>query len=243
MRLSLLSLGVFALTLLGLLSSTTIPASAQTINDLSWPNCNEKLTDLSFSGIIGVNNGLDLSKNPCLSSQSLLFHNSYSLYLNTGYPGLPYVQKYTSYPKKCSLQDSLCLAYDWGYNDALYSINYASSQDVHSFVWWLDVESDNSWSNNYRVNRQTLIGMINALTKNTFIPTIGFYAYPGQWQILTNSWKNNYPAWVATGSSSKLLAINYCLLSFDGGNVWLSQFTTKLDDNYVCSNKESVTLN
>lgn len=239
MRLNLLALGLALLMVLSVLTFTSLSvhADSRVINDISWPNCGEKLNSLSASGIVGVNGGLDFSGNRCLSDQSQLFHNSYSLYLNTGYPGLPDALKYINYPKKCQFNNPTCLAYNWGYNDVLYSIKYANQQNAHSFVWWLDVETENSWSSNYTINRQILIGMANALAKNTFMPTIGFYSYPVQWQILTGDWKNHYPAWVASGSAIKAVAVRYCSMSFNGGNVWLSQYTINLDNDYVCLDK------
>lgn len=211
-----------------------VSADNRVINDLSWPNCGEKIANLSPSGIVGVTGGLGFSPNPCLNAETQLFHNSYSLYINTGFPGLPYDKRFTDYPNKCNPTNDICMAYNYGYNSALYSIRYASSQDAHTFMWWLDVESVNSWSSNYQVNRQALRGMIAAIKANALLPKIGFYFYPGQWESLTNAWENNYPAWLATGTSSKPFAKAFCSLSFNGGKTLLSQYTTKLDDNYVC---------
>ena len=226
-----------SLILLGLVTfglKNSVFADAPLTVDLSWPNCGAKFVDLTPSGVVGINNGLDHSKNPCLESQTQLFHNSYALYLNTGYPGVSYGIKFASYPNNCQLNNYLCIAYNYGYDNALYSIKYASEQNAHSFVWWLDVESDNSWTNSYQQNRQALLGMVAALDNSTFNPVVGFYSYPGQWASITNSWNNEYPGWLATGSSSKSVAINYCSDSFNGGRAWLTQYTKALDYNYSC---------
>lgn len=207
------------------------------IAGVSWPNCNEKFTDLTFSGIVGVNDGLDFSSNPCLGSEVQLFHNSYALYLNTGYPGKSYGLKYEDYPNKCRSSNLNCLAYNYGYNDVLYSVRYANLANAHSYVWWLDIESDNSWTNSYKQNRQTLIGMVDALKKTTFRSVIGFYSYPDQWKSITNNWKPNYPVWVASATASESLAKGYCVATFSNAPVWLSQYTTNLDYNYNCSPK------
>jgi hypothetical protein len=225
----LISLGLFALIV-----SKAASADSRSIVDLSWPNCETKLSGLTNSGIIGVNDGLDFSVNPCLGSETQLFHNSYGLYLNTGYPGVSYGSKFRHYPNNCKPHNYGCIAYNYGYNDVLYSIKYADSQDAHSFVWWLDVETENSWTSNYSRNREALMGMIVALKSTTFLPTIGFYSYPGQWQLITKDWHNGYPDWVATASSKENIAIKYCSDSFNGGPTWLTQYTPSLDYNYNC---------
>ena len=189
----------------------------------------KRITSLSSSGILGVNDGLDFSHNPCLAQESLLFHNNYSIYLNTGYPGKSYALMFKDSPKHCQINNLNCLAYNFGYNDAVYSMKYAWSQDSHSFVWWLDVETENSWTSSFKQNREALIGMIAAIHKHAFMPTIGFYSYPGQWQSITNDWINLLPAWVATASDSKQMATSYCLDSFNGGHAWLTQYTRYLD--------------
>jgi hypothetical protein len=114
-------------------------------------------------------------------------------------------------------------------------MNYAASQYVHSNVWWLDVETENSWSTDAGFNRASLNGMVNAIRQNTLLPTIGFYSYPGQWDTITSSWQNGYPNWAATGDDSYQTAAAYCNgQAFNGGPTWLTQYTTRLDDDYVC---------
>jgi hypothetical protein len=209
--------------------------TATIVPDLSWPNCAVATAGGPSSGIIGVDGGLDFHPNPCLSSETKLF-TSYALYLNTGYPGPAYAEKYADSPLACNQTDYLCLAYNYGYHAAEYSIGYANTQSAHSFMWWLDVETSNSWTNNVLQNQAALTGMIAAIKKDTLLPNIGFYSYPGQWNLITGDWHNGYPVWVATGSTSPALAISFCSdENFTGGSTWLSQYTPNLDQNYICS--------
>jgi hypothetical protein len=215
--------------------ANALPTNPPTIiTDLSWPNCADTtVTDWTI-GIVGVNGGLDFHPNDCLYNESKLF-SAYALYFNTGYPGPSYAQKFSSNPLKCSVTDELCLAYNYGYNAARYSITYADLQSVHAFMWWLDVEISNSWTSNGLQNRAVLIGMIAALKKYTFLPTIGFYSSPEQWDSITAGWTNDFPVWVATGTASLKVAISFCENeNFTGGSTWLTQYTTDLDHNYVC---------
>jgi len=203
-------------------------------NDVSWPNCKTKPpTDPAF-GIVGVNGGLVFKPNQCLFTESHWFKNL-SLYLNTGYAGKKRAEQFAGQPRTCSNNDESCLAYDFGYNAGVYALNYAASQYVHANTWWLDVETVNSWSKNTGYNRASLQGMVDAIKHNTLFPTIGFYAYPGQWKTITGGWQNGYPNWAATGDGDRKLAVSYCKgQAFNGGPTWLTQYTTRLDNDYAC---------
>ena len=110
----------------------------------------------------------------------------------------------------------------------------AAGQNDLFGLWQLDVETENSWTNSFKQNREALIGMITAIHKYAFMPTIGFYSNLDQWQSITSGWINLLPAWVATASGSKQVAASYCLDSFNGGPVWLTQYTRYLDSSYNC---------
>jgi hypothetical protein len=210
-------------------------AENQIINDVSWPNCNTAQTMLSDFGIVGVSGGLDFHNNPCLAKETSWF-SRYGLYINTGFPGNSAADKYLNAPLRCSAANSQCLSFNYGFNATLYAINYADSQLVNSKSWWLDVETDNSWTTSYVINTENLKGALAALAQHTFLTQVGVYSSPAQWSVLTNDWKNLLPEWGATGSASLIQAQNFCNSpSFTGGQIWLAQYTTKLDNNFICS--------
>ena len=122
------------------------------IVDVSWPNCSSKNNVIYNQGIIGVTGGLNFHQNPCLSKE-LTWFSGYDLYMNTGYPGNTLGIRYISSPLACVSTDSICLAYNYGYNAAKYALKYADLNNAHSLNWWLDVESDNSWSSDINVKR------------------------------------------------------------------------------------------
>lgn len=203
-------------------------------NDVSWPNCKAKPPKNSAFGIVGVSGGLVFRPNRCLFEETHWFKNL-SLYLNTGYAGKKRAEKFADQPRACARDDEACLAYNFGYNAGTYALNYAASQYVHTNIWWLDVETVNSWSDNVYYNRASLQGMVDAIKHNTLLPSIGFYAYPGQWQTITGGWRNGHPNWAATGDDDYKLAVSYCKgQAFTGGPTWLTQYTTRLDNDYVC---------
>jgi hypothetical protein len=227
---SLLSVGVYEPSAFAL----SMYPTEQVGHDVSWPNCNATPPSGTSFGIVGITGGLVFHPNPCLFQEAHWFTNL-TLYMNTGYAGKGIAKKYAAFPVHCSLSDESCLAYNFGYNAGIYAINYAASQYVHTNIWWLDVETENSWSTNTEYNRASLAGMVNAIQQNTLLPTIGFYSYPGQWDSITGSWYNGYPNWAATGSSSYQAAVSYCHgQAFTGGPTWLTQYTRHLDGDYVC---------
>ena len=209
--------------------------SAQKVgHDVSWPNCRAVPPRDNQFGIVGVTGGLVFRPNPCLFEESHWF-NDLSLYMNTGYAGKDRAAPYAHYPRLCNDSDEACLAYNFGYNAGVYALNYAASQYVHSNRWWLDVETENSWSDNSAYNRASLNGMVDAIRQHTLLPTIGYYSYPGQWSTITGAWQNGYPNWAATGDDDYGKAVAFCQgQAFTGGPTWLTQYTTRLDNDYVC---------
>jgi hypothetical protein len=224
--------------LLGLVSNSAYAQGGYpdrtTGHDVSWPNCRATPPNNEQFGIVGITGGLVFRPNPCLFEESHWFNNL-TLYMNTGYVGKERAKQYASYPVVCATSDESCVAYDFGYNAGMYALNYAASQYVHTNVWWLDVETENSWSSNTSFNRASLNGMVDAIRQHTILPTIGYYSYPGQWAAITGDWQNYLPNWVATGDVSSQKALAYCSgQAFNGGSTWLTQYTTRLDNDYAC---------
>jgi hypothetical protein len=207
----------------------------QTIVDVSWPNCDIKINDTFATGIVGVTGGLDFHPNPCAGEEAgWLSH--YAVYINTGYPGRDRGQKYLSSPRQCGAKQDNCLAYNYGYNAALYAIRQANLQNVHADMWWLDVETENSWTDNFLVNRQFIRGAEVAIKHNVWSATVGIYSSRTQWNEIMGPWHNKLPVWWATGATDKASAAKWCReKSFTGGKVWLSQYTIKYDQNFPCS--------
>jgi hypothetical protein len=208
---------------------------SKSIVDVSWPNCKTAPANTFGAGIIGVNGGLDFHPNPCLAQETAWF-GQYALYINTGYPGSSSVRKFPASPKHCRASDKHCLAYNYGYNATIYAINYANLQNAHARQWWLDVETDNSWTNNFLVNRASLQGVTDAIKQKVLFSTVGIYSSPNQWYIITGKWQNKLPVWIAAGTSSKAIAAKACgAKPFTGGTTTqLSQYTTGLDENLSC---------
>lgn len=209
----------------------------QTIVDVSWPQCKTETKDYFATGIVGVTGGLDFQPNPCAGEEAGWFSH-YAVYMNTGYPGQAHGQKYKSSPRHCGAKQNNCLAYNYGYNAALYAIRQANLQNVHANMWWLDVETENSWTDNFLVNRQFIRGAEAAIKQNIWSARIGIYSSRTQWNEIMGPWQNKLPVWWATGAKDKAAAVKWCReKSFTGGKIWLSQYTVKYDQNFPCSNQ------
>jgi hypothetical protein len=231
--------------LLGIILVVVLPISpinkktvhSNAVVDISWPNCQSFPRTGYTQGIVGVTGGLDFRPNKCLNAEAAMF-SVYQLYMNTGYPGAGYGRKFQHAPLTCGPTSYVCLGYNYGYNAAMYALNYASRQDAHATTWWLDVETDNSWTTNPNVNIAVLRGAVAAIKQHIFPVTVGYYSYPGQWELLTNNWHNGLPAWVATGQTAKTAAVLACHgTSFTGGPISLAQYTVILDENVACQSQ------
>jgi len=202
--------------------------------DVSYPNCKSPVTKAAF-GIVGVNGGKPFLPNNCLAAQAAKFKNL-SLYVNTAYPGQNYGLNYQNYPRQCLALELNCLAYNYGYNGAMYAYNYAINQGVTSETWWLDVETMNSWTGDFEQNKQSLQGQIDYLKTQQKIPTVGIYSTTYQWGIITGGWQNNLPSWGATTWATAKQAMTYCKgHEFTGGPSYLMQFQSKsVDQDVAC---------
>ena len=141
--------------------------------DISYPQCRKSFpTDVSF-GVVGVNDGIVYSANPCLGTgdgpSELAWAEQYgapSFYANTADPGPAYssywkISDWKSSPRTCSSTDPNTpdCSYDYGWYAAKDSFADAVSAEVqvNGFTqtdatvaavgspWWLDVETGNSW--------------------------------------------------------------------------------------------------
>jgi len=203
--------------------------------DVSWPNCGATPLKQGSWGVIGITGGISLHPNKCAVAEAGWFKLR-SLYLNTGYPGGQRVWRYAGAPKDCSVYDPPCLAYNYGYAEGVYAVQLAARQGLHASIWWLDVETENSWDDDPFVNRASIQGTIDAVQHVTVVARIGIYSYPAQWKIITSSWLPGLPAWVATGDTTFAAAQKACTgPSFTGGQLWITQYTQGLDRNLACN--------
>jgi hypothetical protein len=231
--------------------------------DVSYPQCGAALpTNVSFA-IVGVNDGIVYSANPCLGaadgSSELAWAERFEtlpiLYANTGDPG-PALSSHwptgQTTPQLCDATqpDSSACSYDYGWNAAIDSYHDAvnayislgqlaasAAQTPQPNEWWLDVESANSWESNTSNNVSELQGEV-AYLQSQGVTTIGFYATASDWQTITANTTvfNNSPSW-HPGAGSQRAAASFCgTTGITGGPTRYSQYASGgLDADVRCN--------
>jgi hypothetical protein len=221
--------------------------------DISYPQCGGLFPGSVLFGIVGVNDGIVYSANPCLGSgdgaSELAWAETYEpaaiLYANTANPG-PALSTHwptgQATPRVCDATntDSADCAYDYGWNAAADSYRVAvqayisigklrtgATQTPRPNEWWLDVETANSWESNPANNVAELQGEI-AYLQSQGVTTAGFYANSSDWQAITGGTTafSGYPSWRA-GGGSQAAAQSYCGTNgFTGGPIKYSQYAS-----------------
>jgi hypothetical protein len=207
--------------------------------DISWPQCEKGMPSSPQSfGIIGVTGGRAFYQNPCLVSEyswSLLGSAPPSFFINLNSPMGSAAFKADTGPRGfCRPDDAICRSYNFGFNAARLAYADAQSQETTSSMWWLDVETENSWSDNTAANGQVVQGAIDYI--RTQGRSVGLYSTGMQWAQIAGSFNPGLPNWVA-GAPDAATAQSYCASSyaFGGGTVWLVQYVSgDFDTNYAC---------
>jgi hypothetical protein len=220
-------------------------------NDVSYPQCGKSLPTPSAFGIVGVNGGTADDFNPCLETELSWAENTpgtftmpdVALYANTGNPAdaVPQAADWptTSNPfidpfGMCTGANTVACSWEYGYQRA-----YADAARATSPMWWLDIETVNSWSQYPANNQADLEGMVYALTIAG--SRVGVYSTPAWWtQILGTvppmSKLYWLPEWLP-GASTKQQALSTCTqkpFTF-GAHITVAQYTTNnLDYDLPC---------
>ena len=256
--------GAFGLSAQTALASTATPYTGLAQGyDISWPQCGTKYPHGGF-GIAGIDHGRPFdvdnqyAPNPCLGSEYAAAQktSSAALYMNTGYDPSYYtnhpVQDCVNQMSSHGADDAHRQAWEVGCAFAWYNEQYAlTTNTLGSYkrtglglaqpaVWWLDVETGNSWSStDLTLNSAALQGAVDELGVLTPGVPVGAYSTSYQWgQIAGSNPVTGLSAvWVATGQRSSRGVTNYCTKTFDGfARAWLVQwvYQTKIDYDVPC---------
>ncbi len=247
-RLRLLGAVLVVLTGWLALPSTSFGAPAgaggATGYDVSFVNCGSNLPKDGAFGIVGVTAGLPWSVNPCLRAEYQWASTRPSppaLYTNTANPGPISPHWRLAGPRACldySSHADIGCAYNYGWNAMLQAFSAASSvlstQVASTRVWWLDVETMNSWNGTTAANAAAVQGYVDYL-RSRGVANVGVYSTASQWRQITGGLVlPGLPNWVA-GASSLSTAPLYCGASFSGGPTRLVQYSKRgFDVNYAC---------
>ncbi|PZS19500.1 MAG: hypothetical protein DLM54_06705 [Acidimicrobiales bacterium] len=209
--------------------------------DISWPQCGSPYPPQPFNmAIIGINDGRSFTGNPCLSSQARwAAQGAPSSYMNVNAPppGPPNSHDQNGPAGKCSAANPACLAYNYGYNAAVYSVSYANASGVQGHRWWLDVElvssDDTYWTSNQSVNASAIAGAIAGLQARGM--NVGIYSTSYQFRLIAGGFSPRLPVWVGGAPSSNPGSECGPSFGFGGGPVWFTQFGAgAFDGDYSC---------
>jgi hypothetical protein len=190
--------------------------------DVSHPQCGKTLPVKAGFGIVGVIGGKPLTTNSCFARQMQWARglSAYAVYVNT------------SYPRHI---DPVA----WGRaiaRDAVAREHAVASAGVA--MWWLDVETLNSWVGTQRENATVLDAA--AATLQGLGARVGIYSSPAMWQEIAGAWAPPLPTWRAGGPGTAADALAACDgTGFTGSRPALTQWVqhTKhglLDHNLIC---------
>lgn len=235
------------------------PLTAAMGMDISWPQCGQELPQPPAFAVVGVNGGFPDTTNPCLVAQlawasgatAASAGNLPPVYVNTANPGTggswwPASNAYggndiTDPYGMCGGAATAACAYIYGYGLALEDANHRGVPDPAHRLWWLDVETLNSWSPDTRANTAVLEGMTAYL--ESIGAQVGIYSTGYQFAqiagvIDAGSNLNKLLEWIA-GADSPASAQAMCAADplTPGGTVTQTQFTTEsFDYNITCPN-------
>ena len=224
--------------------------------DVSYPQCGKTLPAPADGGIVGVNGGVVLSSNPCLSTEwtwaTRATTYAPAFYANTGNPGPAYSSHWPAgqtSPQSCDGSNSEACSYDYGWNygkDALAKASTVTTSPA-SVQWWLDVETGNSWETLESAYGQTAAAQANdrasiagavAALKAGGVTNVGIYSTSYQWTQITGGSGTQFaaqPVWVAGVGSLSTAQRNCSSTSFTGGVVTLAQYALNgYDADYHC---------
>ncbi|HSU46708.1 MAG TPA: hypothetical protein VLJ40_07350 [Arthrobacter sp.] len=240
--------------------SGSVPQAAAALgNDISWPQCGRDLPAPPAFAIVGVNGGRPDTVNPCLGAQLAWADRTSdatggtpaAVYVNTAATGpveslwWPAGNTYRgtdiSNPYgECDGTQSPACTYVHGYAMAVndVAILQESGGGVRH-MWWLDVETGNSWLWDQAANAAELEGMTAYLESTG--AEVGIYSTAYQFGVIVGevspgSNLHRLKSWLA-GAASTSSAQEYCAAAAltSGGVVALTQFTENdLDYNYRC---------
>jgi hypothetical protein len=240
--------------------------------DISYPQCDKSLPSKPAFGIVGVNGGLANTTNLCLVKQLQWANNStgvtsqdkLQLYVNTANPGglgtsswpTNNTDKYGNQPVNpygnCDGSNSLSCSYKYGWDRALEDVGerfmpaaYRAgiSSNAASYIWWLDVETINTWQSGAPDSQQKNTADLEGMTAyfQSLGARVGIYSTTAQWDQIAgeqseSSNLNGLPNW-RPGARSLNPAKTNCGLPplTAGGYVVMTQYlTNNLDHNYSC---------
>ena len=205
--------------------------------DISYPQCPTTVPAGAFGfGIIGVNNGRAMTQNPCIPAQLAWAKKGAadpSVYINTNSPPAGFQTAL------CVKTDRICIAFEYGRQAAAYAVSYVDRHSPGISRYWLDVETENTWSTDTHENASVLRGMLASLTGAG--KSVGIYSTSYQFTRIAGSFSPGLDNWVPRPEAKRDTAAAFCRTTppFGGGRVVMIQLWYTFDENYACPAQNS----
>ncbi len=254
--------------------SSSTSSTEQVGYDISYPQCGKKLPTDQYFGIVGVNGGNAATTNSCLADQLVWAskarkgsnQSKLQVYVNTANPG-EIISQISTWPSSstdsngtvpanpygaCNGGNDRACSWLYGWNRSIYTEgafkaaanNKGLNSNTGDYVWWLDVETMNTWqsgSNEALIRNTAAIEGFGAYyqSKNAHI---GLYSTATQWSQITGnnigsqSNLNALPNWRPSGASLNNAKSNCKVAPLtSGGYISLTQYVIRnLDYNHSC---------
>jgi len=205
--------------------------------DVSFPECGGRMPPPSAFVMVGLSGGKMFTENPCLRDQFGWARSGNSVagvYINVNAPE-PEEMAYLARDAgdRCHAGDGGCELFEWGRRGATAAFNLAHHAGVSAPMWWLDVETLNTWLPDTNANALIVQGAISALRHHGL--GVGIYSTYLMYPRILGGWNAGLPIWVA-GPDDGLSAQATCNGSpFGGGQPWLVQYPRgAFDGDLIC---------
>ena len=146
--------------------------------DVSFPQCGAALPETGDFGVVGATGGRAFTENPCISSEFQWAESASrapTFYMNLNFPsGSTASEGVTGPAGTCGPADLRCGAYNYGWNAASFAFAWAKQNNASASLWWLDIETVNSWSPDVSLNDAVLEGAVDAIEAHD--ATAGVYS-------------------------------------------------------------------
>jgi hypothetical protein len=217
-----------------------IYTSGWTGYDISWPQCDGPPPATSFYrfGVVGVTSGHAFRNNPCFAAQYGWATGGgmapEAVYLNLNEDLGTTSTNGDTGPYGTCREGERCHALNYGYNAASSAYTYAAQvKTFAATLWWLDIETENSWAEDDLTRNQAIVEGAVRFLKEEHGYAVGVYSTQSMWHEITGEWQPGLPAWVGGGVKENPQA--KCGVGFTGGPVWLVQYEDGDDDgDYAC---------